>query len=63
MIGDDKSFLTRLVNDRGHIWHKGRVFVSEVFRNEDMGLEQMEEDVCTGSSSTTPNWASLIALI
>jgi hypothetical protein len=26
-------------------WHKGRVFVSEVFRNEEIGLEQMDEDV------------------
>lgn len=24
---------------------KGRVFVSEVFRNEEIGLEQMDEDV------------------
>jgi hypothetical protein len=41
-----KSFLTRRVNNSGDIsWHKGRVFVSEVFRNEDIGLEQMDEDV------------------
>jgi hypothetical protein len=26
-------------------WHKGRVFISEVFRNEEIGLEQMDEDV------------------
>ena len=26
-------------------WHKGRVFVSEVFRNEEIGLEQMDEEV------------------
>ncbi len=26
-------------------WHKGRVFISEVFRNEDLGFEQMEEDL------------------
>jgi hypothetical protein len=41
-----KSFLTRRVNNSGDIsWHKGRVFVSEVFRNEDIGLEQMDEDL------------------
>jgi hypothetical protein len=41
-----KSFLTRRVNNSGGIsWHKGRVFVSEVLRNEDIGLEQMDEDV------------------
>src|SRR5712675_1521527 len=40
------SFLTRRVNNSGDIsWHKGRVFVSEVFRNEDIGLEQMDEDL------------------
>jgi hypothetical protein len=34
------------VNNSGDIsWHKGRVFVSEVFRNEEIGLEQMDEDV------------------
>jgi hypothetical protein len=26
-------------------WHKGRVFVSEVLRNEEISLEQMDEDV------------------
>jgi hypothetical protein len=29
----------------GLLGHKGRVFVSEVFRNEEIGLEQMDEDV------------------
>ena len=34
------------MNNSGDIsWHKGRVFVSEVFRNEEIGLEQMDEDV------------------
>jgi len=34
------------VNNSGDIsWHKGRVFVSEVLRNEEIGLEQMDEDV------------------
>jgi hypothetical protein len=34
------------VKDSGDIsWHKGRVFVSEVFRNEEIGLEQMDDDV------------------
>jgi hypothetical protein len=41
-----KAFQTRRVNNSGDIsWHKGRVFVSEVFRNEEIGLEQMDEDV------------------
>jgi transposase InsO family protein len=41
-----KSFLTRRVNNSGDIsWHKGRVFISEVFRNEEIGFEAMEEDV------------------
>lgn len=34
------------INNSGEIsWHKGRVFVREVFRNEEIGLEQMDEDV------------------
>lgn len=34
------------VNNSGDIsWHKGRAFVSEVLRNEEIGLEQMDEDV------------------
>ena len=41
-----RSFQTRRVNNSGDIsWHKGRVFVSEVLRNEEIGLEQMDEDV------------------
>ncbi len=34
------------MNNSGDMsWHQGRVFVSEVFRNEEIGLEQMDEDV------------------
>ena len=34
------------MNNGGDIsWHKGWVFVSEVFRNEEIGLELMDEDV------------------
>lgn len=41
-----KSFLTRRVNNSGDIsWHKGRAFISEVLRNEEIGFEQMDEDV------------------
>src|ERR1700761_4170250 len=41
-----RSFQTRRVNNSGDIsWHKGRVFVSEVLRNKEIGLEQMDEDV------------------
>jgi hypothetical protein len=39
------SFLTRRVNNSGDIsWHKGRVFISEVFRFEELGLEHVGED-------------------
>jgi hypothetical protein len=32
------------VNDAGDIsWHKSRVFISEVFRGEDIGLEKVED--------------------
>jgi hypothetical protein len=41
-----KAFRTRWVNNSGDISrHQGRVFVSEVFRNEEIGLEQMDEEV------------------
>jgi hypothetical protein len=36
-------FQTRRVNDAGD-WHKGRIFISEVFRGEDIGLEKIEEN-------------------
>jgi transposase InsO family protein len=40
-----KSFQTRRVNNNGDMsWLHGRVFVSEVLRNEEIGLEQMDED-------------------
>jgi hypothetical protein len=40
-----KSFVTRRVNNSGDIsWHKGRVFISEVFRFEELGFEEVEED-------------------
>ncbi len=40
-----KGFVTRRVNNSGDIsWHKGRVFISEVFRFEDFGLELVAED-------------------
>jgi len=40
-----KSLLTRRVKNSGEIsWHKGRVFISEVFRFEDLGLEHVGED-------------------
>jgi transposase InsO family protein len=41
-----KIFHTRRVNNNGDIsWHKGRVFISEVFRNEEIGLEQIDENM------------------
>ena len=39
------SFLTRRVNNSGDIsWHKDRVFISEVLRFEEIGLEHVGED-------------------
>jgi transposase InsO family protein len=39
-----KDWSSERVNNSGDIsWHKGRVFVSEVFRFEVLGLEQVEE--------------------
>jgi hypothetical protein len=41
-----KTFETRRVNNSGDVsWHKGRVFISEVFRNEDIAFEQIEDDL------------------
>ncbi len=38
-------FQTPRVNDAGDIsWHKSRVFISEVFRGEDIALEKVEEN-------------------
>lgn len=40
-----KGFITRRVNNSGDIsWHKDRVFISEVFRFEDLGFELVAED-------------------
>jgi hypothetical protein len=40
-----KGFMTRRVNNSGDIsWHKDRVFISEVFRFEDLGFEMVGED-------------------
>jgi hypothetical protein len=56
-----RSFQTRRVNNCGDIsWHKGRVFVSEVFRNEEIELEQMDDEVHR-VFFCKPNWASSIA--
>ena len=39
------GLLLRRVNNSGDIsWHKGRVFVSDVFRFETLGFEQVDED-------------------
>ena len=39
-----RGLLTRRVNNSGDMsWHKGRVFISEVFRFEELGLEQVAE--------------------
>jgi hypothetical protein len=39
------GFMLRRVNNSGDIsWHKGRVFISEVFRFEVLGFEQVDED-------------------
>jgi transposase InsO family protein len=40
-----KGFELRRVNNSGDIsWHKGRVFISEVFRFENLGFEEVDED-------------------
>ena len=40
-----KGFVIRRVNNSGDIsWHKGRVFVSQVLRFEDLGFELVAED-------------------
>ena len=40
-----KGFLTRRVNNSGEMsWHRDRVFVSEVFRFEELGLELVMEE-------------------
>jgi transposase InsO family protein len=40
------GFVTRRVNNSGDIsWHKDRVFISEVFRFEEVGLEEVEDRV------------------
>src|SRR5260370_35769878 len=47
LIGYDypKGFVIRRVNNSGDIsWHKGRVFVSQVLRFEDLGFELVAED-------------------
>jgi hypothetical protein len=49
-------FQTRRVNDAWDIsWHKSRVFISEVFRGEDIGLEKIDENFyrCDFLSVTT----------
>jgi len=39
-----KGFLLRRVNNSGDIsWHKDRVFISEVFRFEELGFEQVRD--------------------
>ena len=41
-----RGFETRRVNTSGDIsWHKDRVFISQVFSFEDLGFEEMEEDI------------------
>jgi len=40
------GFVTRRVNNSGDIsWHKDRVFISEVFRFEEVGLEEVEDRI------------------
>ena len=44
-----KGFDLRRVNNSGDIsWHKGRVFISEVFRFEILGFEQVDENFYKG---------------
>jgi hypothetical protein len=42
-----KGLLLRRVNNSGDIsWHKNRVFISEVFRFEELGLELITSGLC-----------------
>ena len=66
-----KGFVIRRVNNSGDIsWHKGRVFVSQVLRFEDLGFELVAEDfykgltaylTAMGRSITTTALAHLLA--
>ncbi len=41
-----RGFQTRRVNTSGDIsWHKDRIFISQVFSFEDLGLEEMDEEI------------------
>jgi transposase InsO family protein len=41
-----RGFQTRRVNPSGDIsWHKDRVFISQVFSFEDLGFEEMDEEI------------------
>ena len=41
-----RGFQTRRVNSSGDIsWHKDRVFISQVFSFEDLGFEEMDEEL------------------
>jgi hypothetical protein len=56
------GFMTRSVNHSGDIsWYRDRVFISEVFRFEDLGSEMVGEDSSIGSSSAISRWQSLLS--
>jgi len=41
-----RGFQTRRVNTSGDIsWHKDRIFISQVFSFEDLGFEEMDEEI------------------
>jgi len=41
-----RGFQTRRVNSSGDIsWHKKRIFISQVFSFEDLGFEEMDEEI------------------
>lgn len=41
-----RGFQTRRVNTSGDIsWHKDRIFISQVFSCEDLGFEEMDEEL------------------
>lgn len=41
-----RGFQTRRVNSSGDIsWHKDRVFIRQVFSFEDLGFEEMDEEL------------------
>lgn len=58
-----KGFLTWRVNNSGDIsWHKDRVFISEVFRFEELGFELVADASTRFSSASSRSESSTLKL-